>query len=54
MVAAAFLFAGIIIGGGAGIVLIARNNQKHINRALNADKELKRRFNAAVKAAKSS
>ena len=52
MVEAGFLIGGIIIGA-VGSYFIARNNQKHINKALNADKELKQRFQAAVKAVKS-
>jgi hypothetical protein len=53
MISAGFFFAGVSVGVG-GTFLIARNNQKHVDKALNADKDLKRRLKAAVKAARSS
>ncbi|BBO74378.1 hypothetical protein DSCW_17950 [Desulfosarcina widdelii] len=53
MIEAGFLLAGVILGV-AVTFFVARNNQRYINRALNSDKELKRRLNAAVKAAKLS
>lgn len=51
MIEAGFLIGGIIIGV-VGMYLIAHNNQKHLDKALNADKDLKRRLEAAVRAAK--
>ncbi|BBO73471.1 hypothetical protein DSCW_08880 [Desulfosarcina widdelii] len=53
MAAAGWVLLGICIGVG-GTFLIARNNEKHFNKALNADKDLKRRLKAAMKAARSS
>jgi hypothetical protein len=53
MAAAGWILLGIGLGVG-GTFLVARNNQKHVNKALNADKDLKRRLKAAVKAARSS
>jgi demethoxyubiquinone hydroxylase (CLK1/Coq7/Cat5 family) len=53
MIGAGLVLLGIGIGVGVTF-LVARNNQKHVNRALNADKDLKRRLKAAVKAARSS